>query len=55
MGPVGVGGRGSDPKSRIAVTSFLSRASGLGLRDRVSSSNIRREHGVEPLLLSVES
>jgi len=34
--------------------SFLRRVSGLSLRDRVRSSDIRRELGVEPLLLRVE-
>jgi len=34
--------------------SFLDRVAGLSLRDRVRSSDIRRELGVEPLLLRVE-
>jgi len=34
--------------------SFLRRVAGLSLRDRVRSSDIRRELGVEPLLLRVE-
>jgi len=34
--------------------SFLRRVPGLSLRDRVRSSDIRRELGVEPLLLRVE-
>ncbi|KAK0152308.1 hypothetical protein N1851_006217 [Merluccius polli] len=34
--------------------SFLYRVAGLSLRDRVRSSEIRRELGVEPLLLCVE-
>jgi len=34
--------------------SFLRRVAGLSLRERVGSSDIRRELGVEPLLLRVE-
>ena len=34
--------------------SFLRRVAGLSLRDKVRSSDIRRELGVEPLLLHVE-
>ncbi len=34
--------------------SFLCRVAGLSLRDRVRSSDIRRELGVEPLLLCSE-
>jgi len=34
--------------------SFLRRVAGLSLRDRVRSSDIRRNFGVEPLLLRVE-
>jgi len=34
--------------------SFLRRVAGLSLRDRVRSSDIWRELGVEPLLLRVE-
>ena len=43
-------------RSRIqaAEMSFLRRVAGLSLRDRVRSSDIRRELGVEPLLLRVE-
>ena len=43
-------------RSRIqaAEMSFLCRVAGLSLRDRVRSSDIRRELGVEPLLLRVE-
>ncbi len=39
---------------QVAEMSFLCRVSGLSLRDRVRSSDIRREFGVEPLLLRVE-
>ena len=43
-------------RSRIqaAEMSFLRRVSGLSLRDRVRSSDIREELGVEPLLLHIE-
>ena len=43
-------------RSRIqaAEMSFLRRVAGLSLRDRVRSSDIRRELGVESLLLRVE-
>ena len=43
-------------RSRIqaAEMSFLRRVAGLSLRDRVRSSDIRRELGVEPLLLRIE-
>ena len=43
-------------RSRIqaAKMSFLRRVAGLSLRDSVRSSDIRRELGVEPLLLRVE-
>ena len=43
-------------RSRIqaAKISFLCRVAGLSLRDRVRSSDIRGELGVEPLLLRVE-
>ncbi|TWW62719.1 hypothetical protein D4764_04G0013660 [Takifugu flavidus] len=43
-------------RSRIqaAEMSFLSRVAGLSLRDRVRSSAIREELGVEPLLIRVE-
>ena len=43
-------------RSRIqaAKMSFLRRVAGLSLRDKVRSSDIRRELGVEPLLLRVE-
>jgi len=34
--------------------SFLRRVAGLSLRDRVRNSDIRRELGVEPLLLRIE-
>ncbi|TWW79364.1 hypothetical protein D4764_10G0003940 [Takifugu flavidus] len=34
--------------------SFLRRVAGLNLRDRVRSSDIREELGVEPLLLHIE-
>jgi len=34
--------------------SFLRRVAGLSLRDRVRSTDIRRELGLEPLLLHVE-
>jgi len=34
--------------------SFLCRVAGLSLRDRVRSSDIQRELGVEPLLLRIE-
>ncbi|TWW73214.1 hypothetical protein D4764_15G0006080 [Takifugu flavidus] len=34
--------------------SFLPRVAGLSLRDRVRSSDIREELGVEPLLLHIE-
>ena len=34
--------------------SFLRRVAGLSLRDKVRSSDIRRELGVEPLLLRVQ-
>jgi len=34
--------------------SFLRRVAGLSLRDRVRSSDIRRELGVEPLLLLMQ-
>jgi len=41
---------------QAADMSFLRRVAGLSLRDRVRScSDIRRELGVEPLLLHVES
>ena len=42
--------------SRIQASeiNFLRRAAGLSLRDKVRSSDIRRELGVEPLLLRVE-
>jgi len=39
---------------QAAEMSFLRRVAGLSLRDRVRSSDIRREVGVEPLLLRVE-
>ena len=43
-------------RSRIqaAEMSFLRRVAGLSLRDKVRSSDIRRELGVEPLLLHIE-
>ena len=43
-------------RSRIqaAEMSFLRRVAGLSLRDKVRSSDIRRELGVEPLLLRIE-
>ncbi|TWW77616.1 hypothetical protein D4764_12G0010060 [Takifugu flavidus] len=43
-------------RSRVqaAEMSFLRRVAGLSLRDRVRSSAIREELGVEPLLLRVE-
>ena len=43
-------------KSRVQVAemSFLCRVAGLSLRDRVRSSVIREELGVDPLLLRVE-
>jgi len=43
-------------RSRIQVAemSFLRRVAGLSLRDRVRSSDIRRELGIEPLLLRIE-
>ncbi len=43
-------------RSRIqaAEMSFLRRVAGLSLRDRVRSSDIWRESGVEPLLLRDE-
>jgi len=43
-------------RSRIqaAEMSFLRRVVGLSLRDRVRSSDIRRELRVEPLLLRIE-
>jgi len=43
-------------RSRIQATemSFLRRVAGLNLRDRVRSTDIRRELGVKPLLLCVE-
>ncbi|TWW67270.1 hypothetical protein D4764_02G0003110 [Takifugu flavidus] len=39
---------------QVAEMSFLRRVAGLSLRDRVRSSAIREELGVEPLLLRVE-
>jgi len=39
---------------KAAEMSFLRRVAGLSLRDRVRSSDIRRELGVEPLLVHVE-
>jgi len=39
---------------QAAEMSFLRRVAGLSLRDRVRSSDIRRELGVEPLLLRIE-
>ncbi len=39
---------------QAAVMSFLRRVAGLSLRDRVRSSDIQKELGVEPLLLCVE-
>ncbi|TWW78261.1 hypothetical protein D4764_11G0003820 [Takifugu flavidus] len=39
---------------QVAEMSFLRRVAGLSLRDRVRSSAIREEVGVEPLLLCVE-
>ncbi|TWW55039.1 hypothetical protein D4764_09G0000880 [Takifugu flavidus] len=39
---------------QVAKMSFLRRVAGLSLRDRVRSSAIREELGVEPLLLRVE-
>ena len=39
---------------QVAKMSFLPRVAGLSLRDRVRSSDIWRELGVEPLLLRVE-
>ncbi|TWW71551.1 hypothetical protein D4764_16G0000480 [Takifugu flavidus] len=43
-------------RSRVQTSemSFLHRMAGLSLRDRVKSSAIREEPGVEPLLLQVE-
>ncbi|TWW64246.1 hypothetical protein D4764_03G0012540 [Takifugu flavidus] len=43
-------------RSRVqaAEMSFLRRVAGLSLRDRVRSSAIREELGVEPLLLRIE-
>ena len=44
------------PRSRVQVAemSFLRRVAGLPFRDRVRSSVIREELGVDPLLLRVE-
>ncbi|TWW73332.1 hypothetical protein D4764_15G0007260 [Takifugu flavidus] len=39
---------------QAAEMSFLRRVAGLSLRDRVRSSDIREELGVEPLLLHIE-
>jgi len=39
---------------QLAEMSFLGRVAGLSLRDRVRSSDIRRELGVDPLLPRVE-
>ncbi|TWW73197.1 hypothetical protein D4764_15G0005910 [Takifugu flavidus] len=39
---------------QAAEMSFLPREAGLSLRDRVRSSDIREELGVEPLLLHIE-
>ena len=39
---------------QAAKMSFLRRVAGLSLRDKMRSSDIRRELGVEPLLLRVE-
>jgi len=39
---------------QVAEMSFLRRVAGLSLRDRVRSSDIMRELGVEPLLLRIE-
>ena len=44
---------GNDRKNKIVEMNFLRRA-GLSLRDRMRSSDIHRELGVEPLLLCVE-
>ncbi|TWW71176.1 hypothetical protein D4764_17G0006590 [Takifugu flavidus] len=43
-------------RSRVqaAEMSFLRRVAGLSLRDRVRSSAIREDLGVEPLLLHIE-
>jgi len=38
---------------QAAEMSYLSRVAALSLRDRVRSSDIRRELGVEPLLLTL--
>lgn len=47
---------GSDRKNEIqaAEMRFLRRVAGIRLRNRVRSSDIRRELRVEPLLLSIE-
>ncbi|TWW70932.1 hypothetical protein D4764_17G0004150 [Takifugu flavidus] len=41
-------------RGQVAEISFLRRVAGLSLRDRVRSSAIREDLGVEPLLLRVE-
>jgi len=46
--------RMSGSRIQVAKMSFLRRVAGLSLRDRVRSSDIRRELGVESLLLRVE-
>uniref|UniRef100_A0A3B5B951 Carbonyl reductase [NADPH] 1-like n=1 Tax=Stegastes partitus TaxID=144197 RepID=A0A3B5B951_9TELE len=43
-----------DRRIQAAEMSFLCRVAGLSLKDRVRSSDIQRELGVEPLLLCVE-
>ncbi|TWW60957.1 hypothetical protein D4764_05G0010470 [Takifugu flavidus] len=45
---------GTRSRVQAAEMSFLRRVTGLSLRDRVKSSAIREELGVEPLLLRVE-
>ena len=45
----------SRSRVQVAEMSFLRRVAGVSLRDRVRSSAIRKELGLEPLLLYLET